>query len=226
MNIPFFPLMTNPLFKGLSVDELQAFHARIPFSLHGYEKDEIVAFEGESCEAIGLVVSGSVHAQKTFADGRCLIIDTLHAGSSFGEVIVFSDHNAYPATIITHEPARIVYLNKDGAIRLGADFPVFQTNLMRLLSNKILMLNKKIKSLSFQSLRQKITFYILEEFNKQKNLHLTIAPSRDELALLLGMPRPSLSRELAAMKADGLIDYDRKKIFILNFSALQSLLEN
>jgi len=210
----------------MSLVELQAFHTQVPLAMKCYEKDEIVALEGDPCESIGLIVAGSVHAQKTFGDGRCLIIDTLLPGSSFGEVIVFSDQNTYPATILANEPARIIYLNKEAAIRLGVSSPIFMTNLMRLLSNKILMLNKKIKSLSFQSLRQKITFYILEEFGKQKKLHLSITPSRNELALLLGMPRPSLSRELAAMKADGLIDYDRKSISIRQISALQNLLEN
>ena len=80
------------------------------------------------------------------------------------------------------------------------------------------MLNGKIKSLSYQSLRQKVADYILSEYKRQRKQRVVCRLTRSELADLLGIPRPSLSRELAAMKADRLIDFDRKSILICDFN--------
>jgi CRP-like cAMP-binding protein len=48
--------------------------------------------------------------------------------------------------------------------------------------------------------------------------------SRREMAEQFGIPRPSLSRELVSMKKDGLIDFDRQTITILDMEALEYLL--
>ena len=45
--------------------------------------------------------------------------------------------------------------------------------------------------------------------------------SKKEWADKLGVQRPSLSRELIKMKEEGIIDYDKDTISILNSSALK-----
>ena len=44
------------------------------------------------------------------------------------------------------------------------------------------------------------------------------------MARKLGIPRPSLSRELAALKADGWIEYDRDTIRIMELKKLEGCL--
>jgi CRP-like cAMP-binding protein len=95
---------------------------------------------------------------------------------------------------------------------------------MGILSNKILMLNEKLKNLSYQTIREKIASFLAEEYRKQKTLKLRMFISRKEMAELFGIPRPSLSRELVSMKKDGLIDFDRQTITILDMEALEDLL--
>ena len=45
--------------------------------------------------------------------------------------------------------------------------------------------------------------------------------SKKDWADKLGVQRPSLSRELINMKKDGLIDYDRSKIIILDLEEIK-----
>nr|WP_242949572.1 helix-turn-helix domain-containing protein [Clostridium pasteurianum] len=42
----------------------------------------------------------------------------------------------------------------------------------------------------------------------------------------LGIPRPSLSRELVNMKKDGLIDFHKNTFKILNLEAMEDILMN
>lgn len=95
-------------------------------------------------------------------------------------------------------------------------------NFMGLLSNKILMLNKKVKTLSYQNIRQKLCNYLLEESKKQNSFILKMSVSRKEMAEQLGIPRPSLSREMINMKEEGLIEFEKNIIRILDEEALET----
>ena len=81
-------------------------------------------------------------------------------------------------------------------------------------SKKAYELNFKSKLLSQDSVRDKILFYLYQEKRLQKSNIIELKMSKEELANLLFMQRPSLSRELIKMKQDGLIDYDRWTITI------------
>jgi len=85
------------------------------------------------------------------------------------------------------------------------------------------MLNGKVKSLSFTTIRQRVVNYLLDEYLHQKSDLLTL-PRRHEMANLLGIPRPSLSRELAHLQADGLIHLNRQGIGLLSIENLEKCL--
>ena len=95
---------------------------------------------------------------------------------------------------------------------------------MELLSNKILVLNKKIKNLSFDTIREKICSYILDEYKKQKSKNIILPFTRKEMAENLGVQRPSLSREFIKMKEEGLIDFNKNNVTILDMEALEDYL--
>jgi CRP-like cAMP-binding protein len=80
--------------------------------------------------------------------------------------------------------------------------------MLNILSNKALMLNKKIEHLSAKSIRGKISSYLLEEYGQNNETAFRMSMKRHELADYLGIPRPSLSREMITMKKEGIIDYN------------------
>lgn len=65
---------------------------------------------------------------------------------------------------------------------------------------------------------------LIEEYDIQRNLFLMLPYSRSEMAELLGIPRPSLSRELVNMQNDGIIEFNRNIIKLLDIEALENLL--
>ena len=88
------------------------------------------------------------------------------------------------------------------------------------------MLNKKLKNLSYETLRQKITSFLLEIYHINKKALFQVNSSRKEMAEALGVPRPSLSRELINMKKDGLIDFHKNTFKILDLEAMEDILMN
>ena len=92
------------------------------------------------------------------------------------------------------------------------------------LTNKIITLNKSITGLSLTSIRQKISNYLLSEYDIQGNLFINLNMTKQKLSEKLGIPRPSLSRELINMKDEGLIDYSKDVIKILDINSLRNIL--
>jgi CRP-like cAMP-binding protein len=213
------------LCEGYTETELLAALRQVTPTRREYARDQVIAIEGEECDSIGIVAQGSLRVERIFPSGKLVLIDLLSAGNSFGEAVLFSEADTYPATLTANEPSSVIFLSREDVVRLCASSPRFLNNFLRLLSNKILMLNRKIKTLSFQTVRQKVAAYLLEEASRQNTLTPLLPYSRRETADLLGLPRPSLSRELAAMQSAGWIDFDRRAFRLLQPEQLEASLQ-
>ena len=97
-------------------------------------------------------------------------------------------------------------------------------NFMMLLSDKVVMLNNKIKSISLKNVRQKVVDYILQEYIVQKQLVISLKMNKEEIASFIGIPRPSLSRELSKLRDEEIIKFDRNTITILDIEKLEEIL--
>lgn len=212
------------LFSPLSAAELEQISAQAHLYTRSYSRDEVVAFEEDPCSALGIVASGSIHIQRIFPSGKLITLETFGPGDSFGEALVFADSGAYPATLVAKEDASVLFVPRADIIQVCTQYPKFLDNFLRTLSNRILLLNSKIKSLSLGSVRQKVAHYLLEEQRRQRSSLLTLTSTRHELADSLGIPRPSLSRELIAMQAEGWIAFDRRTVTLLDPDALERAL--
>ncbi|PRR78092.1 Global nitrogen regulator [Clostridium liquoris] len=215
-------LKKSSIFKDLNEEELSKVIKEKNYRLASYDKGETIAIEEDLCSSIGIVIQGIVEVQKIFASGKTITINRLELGDTFGEVILFSDVKKYPATVFCVSTSYIMFISKVEMLKLCTDHTKVLNNFMGLLSNKIFMLNRKVKSLSYQSIRQKLCNYILEESKKQKSFTLNLSVSRKEMAEELGVPRPSLSREMINMREEGIIDFYKNTIKILDEETLES----
>jgi len=201
-------------------DILNAINARIT----SYSRGQTIAFEGDECTSIGILLDGHIEIQKLFISGKTLTISTFSPGDTFGEVIVFSNMRRYPSTIVSSTASLVLYISRDEIVQICSTDKEILKNFMELLSNKILMLNRKITLLSFDTLREKVCNYLIDEYRKQKKKELLLPLSRKEMAEALGVQRPSLSREFINMKDEGLIDFDKNRVTLLDIPALEEYL--
>lgn len=211
------------LFHDLSQEELLEILNNTKYTSASFRKGQIIAFEDDPCTTLGIVLVGKVEVQRVYYSGKVVTLAVMEQGSIFGEAIVFTKTQRYPATIVAAGECRIIFIAADDIIRLCASHQQVLRRFIEHLSTKILLLNKKIKDLSFDTLRQKIAMYLLEEYRRQKRLDLVLPTSKKNLADYLGVQRPSLSRELINMHKDGLLDLQRNKILLLDLEALEDL---
>lgn len=208
----------------MNKNEVLKFFERSNYNVVGYSKNDIIALEGDPCEKVGLVLEGNVDIKRILTSNNVIHLSSFSPGEFFGEVIAFSDTNTYPATVIASTNSKVMFISRNDFIGFCSNHPDFLEMFLNTLTNKIISLNKSITGLSLTSIRQKISNYLITEYNIQGSVFINLNMTKQKLSEKLGIPRPSLSRELINMKNENLIDYSKDVIKILNLDLLKSIL--
>ncbi len=167
-----------------------------------------------------ILLQGRVSAQKIDEDGNILQVAQFSGGSFFGANLIFSSRNSSPMTIVAESPSRIISLSKELIISLGQSNSKFLMSFLRAVSDMSLVLTDKIESMSLKTIREKIFDYLRYEYSISQNPKIILNFSKKELAERLGVQRTSLSRELAKMRDQGLVDFDSRTITIKNLEMI------
>lgn len=181
---------------------------------YNYKKDEIIFNEGDECLGIGYIISGSAIIKTlTFIDDE-YTIKTLEKDDSFGEFLAFSSSPYYLGNVIALKETKIAFIKKSDIIKLMQENKEFLVSFVSKMTNDAILLQDRIKILAQKSLREKILFYIKTQKERQKSNTIYLH-SKEKLAQIINVPRPSLSRELANLQNQGIIKFGRHYITIL-----------
>jgi CRP-like cAMP-binding protein len=222
-------LNSSPLFRGISHEALNRMLECLKPRIQRCKLREVVAVYGQAFHGIGIVAKGRVALTRETYSGNRIILEILGAGEIFGEMAAFSDIKVWPVTVITHEDSDLLFLPPDKILGNCANICTSHStlimNTLKILSNRALMLNKKIEYLSAKSIRGKVSSYLLDIYQQTGDATFTIPMKRHELADYLSMPRPSLSREMGLMRDAGIIEFDGSSIKINDILKLEKSIE-
>ncbi|HOJ11617.1 MAG TPA: Crp/Fnr family transcriptional regulator [Clostridiales bacterium] len=222
-------LLNCRLFYGIDEEELENMLECLKPKISSYEKNEFAAISGNKYDGLGLVLSGSVAVTKENAAGDRIIIDILGPGEIFGEIAAFAGTEVWPATVIAQTACTVMYITPKiilGTCRkLCISHKHLISNMLNIVSKKALLLNQKVQYLSMKSIRGKISSYLLEQYKKERQTTFVMPMKRNELADFLNITRPSLSREMCRMRDEGVIEFYRESVKIMDLGALTSMAE-
>jgi len=222
-------LNSSTLFRGINPESLNIMLECLKPRIQRCKQREIVALYGTPFQGVGIVASGSVALTKETYSGNRIILDILNTGAIFGEMVAFSDNKVWPVTVIAQDDSSLLFLPPDKILEtcynVCASHSILIMNMLKILSNRALMLNKKIEYLSAKSIRSKVSNYLLDISRVSGGIIFKIPMKRHELADYLNMPRPSLSREMGLMRDEGIIEFDGSLIKIKNILILEKSIQ-
>ena len=178
-----------------------------------YNKNAIIFLEGEACNNVCIVMKGEISITTSNYDSL-VEINNLKENEIFGDSLVLSDDNRYLGSIMATKDTTLCIIPKDNWLKLLENKTILK-NYLEIVSNKVFKIQSKVKILSQKSIREKILFYLVSESKRLNKKKISIK-SKESLALYLNVPRPSLSRELISLKNDGIIDFNRYYITLLD----------
>ena len=213
-------LKNTCFFKGISEKEINDILKSELYLIREYKKNEVIANQGEKCNSLSVILEGKAVIQTIYENGKVLTLANFNVSDVFAEALLFSKDKEYPATVMALEKCKVLSLPRNSVLGIMQKNTKFAENMLELLSQKIVILNRKINLIELDSIRRKICKILLDNYKKNNSYVYKIA-SKKELAEELGIPRPSLSRELIKMKDMGLIDFNLKEIKIIDLEALE-----
>lgn len=207
------------LFDGIDLDRYNHMINCLEPVIKHYKAGSTIAIEGEICPGICIVLSGEVMVYKTLPTGECNIMDVITPGKIFGEVSTFTKNKNWPSSVSARVNSEIMIIRADKFVQQCANqcfaHRKLTENMLIIISEKVVILNRKMSYLMQKPLRNKICRYLFEQQQQNRSNTFLIPFSRDELAEFLNVARPSLSRELGKMRDEGIIDFHRSTIKIL-----------
>lgn len=209
----------SPLFSGIQPEELDAMLGCIGYHIGRFRRGEIVAFEAEHIRHIGIVMSGSVDMIKEDLWGNKTMLVRMHRDELFGETFACGSDKLSVVTFLVSEDAKILFIPFDRVMHSCTMACRFHhqliENMVHIIADKNRDLMRKVEVVSKRTIREKLLAYLSIQAQVQQSRYIEIPLGRVELAEYLCVDRSALTRELAKMKEDGVIDYHKNCFRIL-----------
>lgn len=203
----------SPLFYGIKPDELNAMLSCIGYHIGTFKKGDIVSFEGDNLKHIGIVISGAVDMVKEDLWGNKTMLVRMRKDELFGETFACGSDNLSVVTFLVSEDAKVLFMPFDRVMHSCTMACQFHhrliENMVKIIADKNRDLMRKIDVVSKRTIREKLLAYLSIQAQIQDSSYFEVPLGRVELAEYLCVDRSALTRELAKMKEDGLIDYDK-----------------
>ena len=211
--------LKSPLFDGIQPSDRKSMLHCIGYRIRNFSKGEIIAFEGENLKHIGIVLSGSVDMVKEDLWGNKTMLVRMRQDALFGETFACGDDNLSVVTFVVSEDAKIMFMPFSRVMHSCTMACEFHhrliENMVKVIANKNRDLMQKVDVVSKRTIREKLLAYLSIQSQQQNSRYFVSPLGRVELAEYLCVDRSALTRELAKMKEEGLIDYDKNCFRIL-----------
>lgn len=198
----------HPLFNGIDIKKYES-----KFVIEKHPANTLLFHEGDECNSVGIILKGQLTISTMTSSDNEYIINILKPNDIFGDTLLFSEKTVYLGDGIISKDSTILFIAKDLLLEMFKE-QKFLLNFLQSVSQKSLDIRNRLKLLSHKSISERIIFYLESESKKIKSKEIPIK-SKENLAKILNIPRPSLSRELINLKKKKLIDYNRYCITLM-----------
>jgi len=214
-------ISTIPLFKGLPRDQLKDL-TQIAVNKH-FDRGEIIFSEGDEGNGFYVVVEGTVKVFKLSVEGKEQILHIFGPLEPFGEVPVFAGQD-FPAHAEAIAESRLFFFPRDAFTNLIEQNPSLALNMLAVLSMRLRQFTVQVEHLSLKEVPGRLAAYLLylsDKKDAERSVDLDI--SKQQLASLLGTISETLSRILARMTRQGLIEVEGRRIKIMDRPGIEEL---
>lgn len=230
-------LLRLPLFQGMSRDDLTEVIAHTKLEFVKVQTHHVIAKEGDRCHKLIFILNGNVevstklHIQRTTQEGTSLLLkgearrglsETLHSPIVLQPERLFGLHQQYTHTFMAATPCQMLIIQKQDIMKLASTYPIFQINLLNILSTKVQKMENRQWMTTPVSLRKRLVNFFVSRClypagEKDFKMRMT------DLAHELNCSRLDISKCLNAMQEEQLLILSRGRITIPHLEHLIQL---
>lgn len=215
-------ITSTPLFRGLREEQCEALAATAIEKT--YIKGRNIFVEGADATGFYILAEGRVKVYKLSPEGKEQILHVIEPYDAFAEAAVFAGHR-FPAHADALETSKTLFFPRDAFLALVQRHPPLALNMLADLSRRLHRFANLIESLSLKEVPGRLAAHLLYLSQRQEDRdELILDLSKVQLASLLGTIPETLSRVLAKMAREGLIEVQEgRSIRLLDRESLEEL---
>lgn len=214
-------LSRQPLFRGLSTDELQLiaagsreFRAR---------KHEVLFQKGDMADGMHVLVMGQVKLALPAANGSEKVVHMCGPGSTFGEAVLFLER-PYPVSAQATVDSIVLLIAKRALLEAMDASPQLSRKMLASLSVRLHELLDDMESCTLRSSAQRVVCFLNQSLPafEEGPYDIHLPASKQTIASQLNLAPETLSRVLGHLADSGLIKVKGRTITVLNGQALRA----
>ena len=215
-------LSVSTLCRGVNVVELDRLLSQVQSRIENFSKNSVVLLAGSRYDALRVILEGTVSAEMHHPNGKTVTIVTIDAPDPIAPAMLFAPRRTLPVTVVAATEVRLLVLPLEAVLDLCQRDRRFLLNFLTEIGGKISLFAEKFRLLEFSSLRRRIVAYLAPRLTDSE---IVLGFPKEKLAEFLSVARPSLSRELSAMVAEGIIEMEGRRIGVVDPARFRAILE-
>ena len=208
MQLVHLDLQELPLFRDISAAEVDRFIENTGAVINRYEKGIRFLKAYEANSNIGVIVEGEAQVLSEDRFGNEAISHNLERGAMLGSTSAILPKVPYTTNIEALTDVLVLWVPYRALLtagpKLGRTHGIVMKNLLEAFCRKNLLMMEKIELLSQKTLRERLILYLLQRERRQ-NREKVHVPGRVQLAKELECNRSALTREISAMRNEGML---------------------
>ena len=177
----------------------------LPYRRKEYKTGDRVVRVGDTCDWLMLLAKGEGESRMGAQSGKEVVIEKMQAPMILAPAFLFAKNHTIPVEVSMMTDGVVWYIHREAFFKFMTMHPEVLKQFLEVLSDRSRFLSGKVRSFAVKSLRDRVLDYI-----RQHGSITNVA----EAAEMLGVARPSLSRLLAYLQDEGLLERTEKGIVI------------
>ncbi|MDY6982105.1 MAG: cAMP-activated global transcriptional regulator CRP [Pseudomonadota bacterium] len=183
-----------------------------------YPNKTTIIHEGDKCETLFYIISGSVSVVLEDEDGKEAVITYLNPGDFFGEMGLFEHMESRSACVRTKSECEIAEIAYPSFNAYSKSHPEILYTIGKQMAHRLRSTTKRVADLSFLDVTGRIASILLE-LSKQPDAMthpdgMQIKITRQEIGRIVNCSREMAGRVLKELEDQGLIEVHGKTIVI------------
>lgn len=225
LNALVISLRGSRLFAGLPPNDLESI-ARI-VTVRVLAKGDYLFHEGDPSEGFYLVQKGAINVHRVSPAGKEQVIQVFRAGDSFAEATLATE-SGYPADARAVENSQVLLVQKAGFLALLRRHPELALRMLASMSAHLRILVGQLDDLTMKDVETRLANWMIKRCPNPRSTEpalIELKMTKRTLAAELGTVSETLSRTLAKLRSQKLVDVRTREILVHSPAQIAALLE-
>ena len=208
-------LRRHPLFGQLSQAAME--HLGSYMKRRSLLRGTVIFAKGDPCTGLMGVLAGAVKISVPSADGREIVLTTMHEGDIFGEIALLDGHpRTADATAITD--CELMVIERRDFLPFLRSQPDLAIQIIAILCSRLRRTTEQVQDVTFLNLPTRLAkaLFRLTADAEPTGSTPKIAITQREISQIIGRSRESTNKQLRSWAKHGLLRLERGAVMVLH----------